>query len=73
MVSGLPEEVRQAATKISKAVRRRSESERLAASWPNGEGSTSATMADLGTEIVGGGGGDGDSRFEWPSERSLKR
>jgi len=70
---GLPEEVRQAATKISKAVRERSESESVAASWPSGEGRSSAEerAEGFGGIIVGGGGGV--SLLEWPSERSLKR
>jgi len=71
---GLPEEVRQAATKISKAVRERSESERVAASWPSGEGRSSAEERAEGFGgIIGGGGGGVASLFEWPNERSLKR
>ena len=75
-LSGFPEEVRQAAMKISKAVRLRSESERLEESWPSGEGRSSAAetavavTGDFGGIIAGGGF---ESLLECPKERSLKR
>lgn len=47
----------------------RSESERAAASWPSGEGRSSAAAVDLGG-IIGGGVA---SLLEWPNERSRKR
>ena len=46
-----------------------SESVSLAASWPSGDGRSSATMVDL----VGIMGGGEISLLEWPNERSLKR
>lgn len=49
---GLPEEVRQAATKISYAVSRRSESLSWAASWPSGEGRSVAMVVDLDIVVV---------------------
>lgn len=67
--------MRHAATKISYAVSARSESERLAESWPSGEGRSSeaVTAAGLGGIIGGGGSGGVESLLEWPNERSLKR